>query len=143
MIFPPAGFHFKVEFQDLEDEDVEVRFQSVTGLTVDIQTESLREGGEHRFEHQLPLRSKYSNLILKRGLVSNSSLIQWCRSTFQSLIVQPKSVLVKLLNEQHDPLMSWNIVHAWPKKWSVSEFNAEQNSLVIETPRITISLFHS
>jgi phage tail-like protein len=31
------------------------------------------------------------------------------------------------------PAMVWNIVGAYPVKWEVSEFNAEENKLAIET----------
>lgn len=139
--YPPVGFHFKVEFQDLDKEAIDVRFQSVAGLTLDIQTESVKEGGEHRFEHVLPIRTKYTNLILKRGLTQNSRLIEWCSEAFQTLNIYPKDVLVYLLNEEHEPLMTWNIAQAWPKKWSVSDFNAEKGGLVIETLELQYQYF--
>ncbi|TSE10404.1 MULTISPECIES: phage tail protein [Aquimarina] len=139
--YPPVGFHFKVEFQDLDKEDIDVRFQAVNGLTVDMQTQSVKEGGEHRFEHVLPIRTKYTNLTLKRGLTKNSKLIEWCTDTFQTLLIYPKDVLVYLLNEEHEPLMTWNIVQAWPKKWSVSDFNAEKGGLVIETLELEYQYF--
>lgn len=141
VFYPPVGFHFKVEFQDLDKEDVDVRFQSVTGLAIDMQTQSVNEGGEHRFEHVLPIRTKYSNLVLKRGLTQNSKLIEWCTDAFQTLTIYPKDVLVHLLNEEHEPLMTWNIVQAWPKKWSVSDFNAEKGALVLETLELQYQYF--
>lgn len=139
--YPPVGFHFKVEFQDLDKEGIDVRFQSVNGLSVDIQTESFKEGGEHRFEHVLPVRTKYNNLTLKRGLTKSSKLIDWVLDTVQTLVVYPKDVLVHLLNENHEPIMSWNIVQAWPKKWTVSDFNAEKGSIVIETLELEYQYF--
>ena len=141
VFYPPVGFHFKVEFEDLENENIDVRFQSVAGLTVDMQTQSIKEGGEHRFEHMLPIRTKYTNLILKRGLTQNSKLIDWCTDAFQSLVIYPKNVGVKLLNEKKEPLMTWNIVQAWPKKLSVSDFNAEKGGLVIETLELRYQYF--
>lgn len=141
VFYPPVGFHFKVEFQGLDKEDVDVRFQSVTGLAIDMQTQSVNEGGEHRFEHVLPIRTKYSNLVLKRGLTQNSKLIEWCTDAFQTLTIYPKDVLVHLLNEEHEPLMTWNIVQAWPKKWSVSDFNAEKGALVLETLELQYQYF--
>ncbi|EZH71843.1 glycerol acyltransferase [Aquimarina atlantica] len=141
IFYPPVGFHFKVEFQDLDKEDIDVRFQSINGLTVDMQTQSVKEGGEHRFEHVLPIRTKYTNLTLKRGLTKNSKLIEWCTDAFKTLLIYPKDVLVYLLNEEHEPLMTWNIVQAWPKKWSVSDFNAEKGGLVIETLELEYQYF--
>ena len=141
VFYPPVGFHFRVEFHGLEKELVDVRFQTAVGLTVDMQTQSIKEGGEHRFEHVLPIRTKYSNLVLKRGLTVDSKLIKWCRDAFDSLLIYPKNVDVFLLNEEHEPLMTWNLIRAWPKKWSVSDFNAEKGALVIETLELQYQYF--
>lgn len=139
--YPPVGFHFKVEFQGLDKEDADIRFQSVSGLSVDIQTESVKGGGEHRFEYVLPVRTKYNNLVLKRGLVLNSKLKDWCLDTFENLIIYPKDVLVHLLDKDHQSLMTWNIVQAWPKKWLVSDFGAEKSEIVIETLELQYQYF--
>jgi phage tail-like protein len=50
-------------------------------------------------------------------------------------------VQVSLLNEQHQPLKTWKIVNAWPKKWTVSDFNAQENSLVVETLELSYSYY--
>ena len=160
--YPPVGFFFEVNFQgsfedaqgvttNLSQETVETRFQSVSGLTAELQTETLKEGGEQRFEHILPVRSKYNPLILKRGLVKDSKLIQWCMEAIDNFDIQPMDLLVHLLqlkgaNQQEspptlEPLMTWNVFNAWPKKWSVSDFNAEQNVIAIESLELNYSFF--
>ena len=48
--YPPVGFHFKVEFIGIGNDN-DTRFQSVSGLNVEYDTESFKEGGENRFEH--------------------------------------------------------------------------------------------
>jgi phage tail-like protein len=50
-------------------------------------------------------------------------------------------VLVKLLNEKHEPLKTWKVVRAWPKKWAVSDLNAQENSIVVETLDLSYSFF--
>lgn len=132
--YPPVGFHFRVVFSGIGDGELDSRFQSVSGLSMELETESVKEGGENRYEHVLPVRSKYPLLVLKRGLVKNSALLtQWCNDAFQSLIIKPVDISVSLLNEEHEPLMTWNVKHAWPKKWSLSDLNAEQSTIAIET----------
>jgi len=136
--YPPVGFHFLVEFANQQNE---YQFQSVSGLSVDLETEEIKEGGENRFTHKLPVRAKYPNLILKRGLLVNSGLLNWCRDAIDNFKIEPTDVIIKLLNEKSEPLMSWNVVHAWPVKWTISDFNAEENRLVIETLELTYSYF--
>jgi phage tail-like protein len=139
--YPPVQFHFSVDFSSVSDQANDTRFQSVGGLNVEMETETVKEGGENRFTHLLPLRSKYQNLTLKRGLLRDSKLIEWMLRTFNDLVVEPKDIVVKLLNEEHEPLMSWNIVRAWPVKWNVSDFNAEESKVVIETLEIHYQYF--
>lgn len=140
--YPPVGFHFRVVFSGIGDGDVDSRFQSVSGLSMELETESVKEGGENRYEHVLPVRSKFPLLVLKRGLVKKSALLtQWCNDAFQSLIIKPVDISISLLNEAHEPLMTWNVKHAWPKKWSLSELNAEQNALAIETFELQYQFF--
>ena len=45
------------------------------------------------------------------------------------------------MNEKGEPLRTWNVSHAIPKKWSVSDLNANENSLVIETMELTYRYF--
>lgn len=130
------AFHFRVEFLGLEGSDIDMRFQSVSGLNTTIETDSVTEGGENRFKHQLPKGTTFSDLVLKRGAVKSSKVIDWCRRTIETLEIKPVDINVSLLNEKHEPVMTWQIKHAWPKKFSVSDLNAESSAIVIETLEI-------
>lgn len=139
--YPPVAFFFEVKFTGISDEVLDTRFQSVSGLSVDIQVESLKEGGENRFEHTLPVRTKYQNLILKRGVVNDSKLIAWCLKTFQDLDIRPANLTITLFNEKQAPLTVWNVVQAWPKKWSVEDLNAMDSKLLIESLELQYQYF--
>lgn len=138
--YPPVGFHFKVEFLNIGNDN-DIRFQSVAGLNVEYDTETFKEGGENRFEHKLPARTKYPDLSLKRGMLNDSKIIEWCLDAFQNRNFSPADINVTLLNEKHEPLKTWHIHRAWPRKWSVSDFNAQENSLVVETLELSYSHF--
>jgi phage tail-like protein len=139
--YPPVGFHFSVEFTGLEASEKDHQFQSVSGLTVDIETEEYAEGGENRFKHKIPGRTKYPNLVLKRGLLVDSVVVKWCKDAVENFKFEPINLIVKLLNEMHEPLVSWNIVHAYPIKWSIADFNAEESKVVIETIEIVYNSY--
>lgn len=132
-LYPPVGFHFKVEFDLTGVTDNDFRFRDVSGLTADVSIEALKEGGENRFVHQLPTGVDYQALVLKRGMVTDSRVIDWARDAIENFIFQPVNITISLLNQEHEPLRSWQVVNAWPKKWSISDFNAQDNSIVIET----------
>ncbi len=139
--YPPVSFHFKVEFTGISSQEADIQFQSVAGLSVDIETEEFAEGGENRFKHKFPVRTKFPNLVLKRGMVTDSKLIDWCRDAIESFQFAPIDLTVKLLNEEHEPLVTWNVVHAYPVKWNVSDLNAEENKIAIETIELAYNYF--
>ncbi len=140
-----VGFHFRIRFLNLpEAKEVDIKFQSVTGLDVQLETETLKEGGENRFEHAIPIRSKYTTLTLKRGMLTpkDSGLTKWFQAAFQNLVVEPISkVNVELLNEKHDVLMQWELAHVWPLSWKVAELNAERGEVLIETLELNYNYF--
>ncbi|HHC81181.1 MAG TPA: phage tail protein [Flavobacteriia bacterium] len=140
--YPPVGFHFKVEFTGISTTQNDHQFQSVSGLSVDLETEEVAEGGENRFKHKIPVRTKYPNLVLKRGLLIDSGIIKWCRNALENLVVEPIDLTVSLLDEDHEPLQTWNVVHAYPVKWNTSDLNAEENKLLIETLELTYNYFN-
>ena len=49
-------------------------FQEVSGLSIEIEVEEFAEGGENTFLHQVPVRSKFPNLVLKRGMSQDDYL---------------------------------------------------------------------
>lgn len=139
--YPPVGFHFSVVFELFPQLPSDFRFQSVEGLTVDVDTEDFKEGGENRFVHKLPTRTKYSDIVLKRGMFLGSGIVLWCRNAIESFNFQPTNVIITLLNADHVPLAAWYVVNAYPVSWSVSDFNAEENKVVIESIKLRYNYF--
>ena len=141
--YPPWSFYYKVEFMlgGSPAPTNDARFQTVSGLSVEYDYESFKEGGENRFEHKLPVRTKYSDMVLKRGMLTGSKVIDWFMAAFRDRQFSPADVNVILMNEKGDPLRAWNVAHAIPKKWSVSDFNASESSVVIETMELTYRYF--
>lgn len=139
--YPPVGFHFKVEVLDLPANDFDVRFTEVSGLSVEMGTEEVAEGGENRFIQKYPTRAKYPELVLKRGLLRNSEIWKWAQQCIEQHLIAPKSIDIKLLNEAHEPLITWHVVGAYPTKWSVSDLSANNNAVVIESLQLFYQYF--
>jgi len=138
--YPPWSFYFRVEFGISKNKD-DVRFQSVSGLAVEHDMEEFKEGGENRFTHKLPVRTKYSDLVLKRGMLTDSEVIKWCLRAFRDRDFEPSDITVTLMNEKSEPLKVWNVVHAVPRKWQASDLNANENAVVIETLELSYRYF--
>lgn len=144
--YQTVNFHFQVVFNanvntppipELSPlREIDMRFQSVTGLDSTLDTEPLKEGGENRYEHVLPTRRKYGPLVLKRGVLlpEDKGLTAWLKKAFDEEKVQPiETVDISLLNEDHKPLITWTINNVWPKSWKIGELNAERGEVLIET----------
>lgn len=135
--YPITSFSFRVNFATENKYDLE--FQSVAGLQAQIETESIKEGGVNNYEHVVPTRRKYSDLVLKRGVVigKGSAVLDWVKKCFAGMdkgkSISPANLEVVLLNDNNDPLMSWEIKHAWPKSWKYSDLSAEKGEILIET----------
>jgi phage tail-like protein len=138
--YPPWGFYYKVEFGFSQNKN-DVRFQTVSGLSIEYDMEEFKEGGENRFVHKLPVRTKYADMVLKRGMLTDSEVIKWCLDAFRDRAFLPADLNVILMNEKSEPLRTWKVAHAIPKKWSVSDFNANDNAVVIETLELSYRYF--
>lgn len=133
--YPPAAFHFRVMFATTGG-DVDASFQEVSGISTELDTESVPEGGENRFVHTLPKGVKHPHLELKRGIASLSSpLVMWCRSVFEGefiVPIRPQSLMVQLLDETHIPIRIWTFANAYPVKWEIEGFGSTKNQVAIE-----------
>lgn len=140
-----VGFLFRVVFLNLpRAEDADIKFQSVTGLDVQVDKETVKEGGENSFEHSIPGRRKYTTLTLKRGILTpeNSGLTQWFQDAFQKMVIVPLgNVHIELLDEDHGILMKWRLSHVWPVSWKTGELNAERGEVLIETLELNYNYF--
>lgn len=133
--YQTVNFHFRVEFER-ESQSLDINFQSVTGLDSTLEMETVKEGGENRFEHVIPVRRKFGPLILKRGLLTpgESGITKWFKQVFDDQVVAPiPTVNIKLLNEEHEVLMQWTVNNVWPRSWKIGELNAERGEVLIET----------
>jgi phage tail-like protein len=143
--YPFVGFHFKVEFHDVETRtDLTIHkasFQEVSGLSAQIGSEEVKEGGENTYAHRLPQPTKYGNLVLKRGMLEDDALVEWIRDAIENFSFSTKLVFVKLLNEKGLPVQSWTLTQCYPVKWSLSGFNATQSALVVESIELAYKKF--
>lgn len=132
----PVTFYFQVQIGTEE-----VAFKEVSGLHAEMELETISEGGLNTYQHQLPKQMKHGNLTLKRAQVSlDSALITWVKGILEgdfSAVIQPKNIIIKLLNANGNPAYTWTCENAFPVKWEIDTLDAEKNSILIETLEFT------
>lgn len=138
--YPPVGFYFNVSFNGAGLKG-ETSFKEVAGLNVEMAPEEIVEGGQLAYRHRLPTVPKYSNLVLKRGLITDSKFRAWMEKGINEFEFTPITIVIRLLNQKGVALMSWTFYKVWPIKWEVSSFNSMNNELVVETMELGFSYF--
>jgi phage tail-like protein len=135
LVEPKLAFRFSVFFfmAGLIPNSLDIRFSKVSGLGSRMDTQSLNEGGQNLFSHRLPTRAQYDNLVLERSMMIDSMLAAEFVSTLSFFKFNPSNVLVTLLDETGLPISGWLFLTAYPAKWTISDLNAEQNQVVVET----------
>lgn len=132
---PPVGFHFVVVFyfDGFTINPLDTHFQKVSGISSEITTSTLDEGGENLYTHRFPDKVSYGNLKLERGFVSGSPLNIEFNVAMSTLEVRPGNVLVALLDDDGLPAAAWLFWKTYPVKWSISDMDANSNTVVIES----------
>lgn len=143
--YPIVGFYFTVTFDDISNS-MDSKFQEVSGITMETEGgEQIKEGGQNMFIHQLPGRTKYSDLELKRGLLAASSdLATWCKDSIQNDYTEKiklRDVYVKLMNEEGKAVMSWHFYNAYPTKLDVSGLKSTDSSIIVQSITLVYEYF--
>lgn len=122
---------------------VDMRFQKVSGLSAEINTTTITEGGQNLYTQKTPTGISYNNLVLERGIVIGSPLFNEFNAALSFFKFAPSNVIITLLNENSLPLASWLFMKAFPVKWSLSDLDADANAAAIETLELSYTRFQS
>ncbi len=141
LYYPPVGFYFKVNVIGITGTN-EGNFQEVSGLSFKLGVKDVQEGGENRFIHRFPVPTKYDNLILKRGMLIGSPLINWAKTCIEQFTFKPATVVVNLMDEVSSPIASWKFINAYPVGIKISDFKSQENAVVVETLELCYDYFN-
>ena len=134
--YPPAAFGFTLALAG-SDSDGDVSFSEVSGLSPELKTIALREGGDNRFAHRLPGETRQMNLVARRGLMpARSELFSWCKDALEgglSKRIEPRDITVSLRDKHQQPLITWTLHNCWPVKWSVASFVTTGDQIAVES----------
>jgi phage tail-like protein len=128
-------------------------FSECQGLDADFEIEAYNEGGRNASPHKLVTRSKYQNLVLKRGVTFNPDLWDWGYQIAHGASNQPmirKSGMVVLFDRggpnltgaglpglDRIPVAAWKFDNGVPERMHGPTLNAKQNEIAIETLEIS------
>ena len=129
--YPHGKFNYKVEIDGLEAGG----FSEVTGFDASIDVIEYREGDMTQTPLKIPGLKKYGNITLKQGLVDSMVLYEWMTAGLEG-DVERKTLTITLLDIAGSPAASWQIINAWPGKYTAPDFNATSSEVAIESLEI-------
>ena len=129
--YPHGKFNYKVEIDGLEAGG----FSEVTGFDASIDVIEYREGDMTQTPLKIPGLKKYGNITLKQGLVDSMVLYEWMTEGLEG-DVERKPLTITLLDIAGSPAASWQIINAWPVKYTAPDFNATSSEVAIESLEI-------
>ena len=131
-LWPMPKFHFEVKW-----DEATIRFSEVSGLDTEKQIIEYRHGdSKSYFPRKMPGLGKVSNVTMKRGVfVGDTTYWEWY-SQIKLNTIKRKTVVVNLLNENHEPTMTWTLKNAWPTKITSTDLKSDGNEAAIDTIEI-------
>ena len=118
---PYGAFNFVValggEQGDGAEGTVVGGFSDASGLGVDVSYSEYRNGNE-KFNTVRKVANTHKNddVTLKRGLVGSVDLFAWLK-TVRDGEHDTRNISITLLDEARNPVATWRLRNAQPKKW--------------------------
>jgi phage tail-like protein len=132
MAYPLPKFHFAVEWGGAR-----LGFTEVTGLDIQIEPIEYREGNsKENLKDVMPGLKKFSHVILKRGSFANDTDFYAWINTVNLNQIERRDLIITLQNENHEPVFTWKVKHAFPVKVQASDLKSDGNEVAIETMEV-------
>ena len=140
--YPIPKFHFLVEWASIKPDEKEFRigFTEVSGLDFETEVIEYREGNSKKYnKSKQPGLTKFSNVTCKRGTFEGDFAFfkEWKKTYYfqegnKTASQYRRAVTIKLLNEKHDPIITWTLQNAWPSKIQSTDLksDADRKSVV-------------
>jgi phage tail-like protein len=128
---PYRAFNFLVEI----DGVTAAGFSECSGLSTETEVIEYREGSDRGGVRKLPGLTKYSNIVLKRGITASRDLWNWRRVVINGG-VDRRSGRIVILGEDRNPVATFRFIEGWPSKWEGPKLSAKGNEVAIETLEI-------
>lgn len=130
--YPLPKFHFQVEWGGKR-----IGFTEVSGLDVETEVIEYRDGASPAYSKiKMPGMQKFSNITMKRGTfkADNEYFTWW--NTVKLNTIERRDITISLLNENHEPVITWKVAQAWPIKVQSTDLKADGNEVAIESMEI-------
>jgi phage tail-like protein len=115
---PYGAFNFMVKLGDEGGEDqIAGGFSDFSGAGNEVKFSEYRNGNDkENHVRKIANVNSTDDVTLKRGIIGDLRLFDWVKATREG-DHDPRTVTVTLLDEARNPVCSWVLRSAQPKKW--------------------------
>ena len=138
---PALGFNFTISLVETASAGALIQatvglppqggFSECSGLEVSIQPESYAEGGNNGTLLKFTGRASWSNIRLKRGIVTSPDLWRW-HLDFVEGSGKRRDGVITLQDELGKSVRTWRFRRGLPVRWAGPTLNALQAQVAVE-----------
>ncbi|MCB9234941.1 MAG: phage tail protein [Bacteroidia bacterium] len=131
--YPLTKFRFRVDWGGTK-----IGFTEVSGLDFKTDVSEYRHGASPDLAKvKVPGLRSFSNITLKRGsFETDQEYYDWW-NVVQLGGAFRRNITISLLNEQQDPIVTWNVKNAWPLSVNSTDLNAQDSGIAVESMELT------
>jgi phage tail-like protein len=128
--YPLPRFHFQVDWGGAK-----ISFTEVTGLVMEREKIEFRLSDSKDFNKlAMPGLVKNNNITLKRGKFEKDfDYNTWLEDVTNDRIGGRRDVVIRLLNEKHEPVAAWSATRCFPVKVTAPDLKSDANEIAVES----------
>lgn len=133
--YPFRTFRYMVQIDGIN----RAGFSEVSGFDLNVDVVEYREGDDLRnTPRKLPGLTKYGNITFKWGVVADLEMMDWIYTVAASDSAPPtgierKNITITLIADDGSNGPQWQIINAWPCRYSIPDLNAMGSEVAIES----------
>jgi phage tail-like protein len=131
--YPLPRFHFQVDWGGAK-----ISFTEITGLDMQVELIEYRHSDSKDFNKiKMPGMRKFSNIVLKRGKFERDfDYNAWLDEIANERSATRRDVVIRLLNEKHEPVAAWSATRCFPVKVTAPDLKSDANEVAVESIEI-------
>jgi phage tail-like protein len=123
-----GGAQFKIEIDGI----TVAAFREADGLSVHREVVEYHEGGENTKTHKLLGPTRWSNIVLRRGITDSMDFYDWMKKTIDAATIERKNGAIIATDQKGQPKMRWDFTGGWPCRYEGPRMEALDADLKIE-----------
>lgn len=123
---------FKIEIEGV----TQGAFAACDGLEARVDVVDFSDG-DNLTARKRPGRTRFANIVLRRGMVNNTELWNWFKAVTEGQI-QRKAGSVIVCGDDGNELFRYNFFEGWPCRWKSLELDADKPGTLVEEIEIAV-----